>query len=329
LNWARGWKGWFEREFLWGRLKEGVSMGQAKAQIDALDQRFFNDAIEWTQNAIRQSGHETILATYQQMSRANYGRLLYLLQGSVLMVLLIGCLNVANLLVARGFGRKSEFALRAALGGSQFVLIRQMLMECMALALCSCLFGLLLSWSVLSLVNQYLLTDLLSDFSTQSLYLNSSSVLFLFGISLAVGLLLGLFSSVSLVYSKRNLLAAIHEGSSKATSSKSMRLIRSSLVSVQVALTVILLIGAGLLIQSFRKAINTAPGIDTKNVYASKLALSWGNYEEPEKRAAFRKQLETALLEIPGIESVAYSSFLPAIETEKKFTSGLDHPNVS
>ena len=83
----------------------------------------------------------------------------------------------------------------------------------------------------------------------------------------------------------------------------------------------ILLIGAGLLIQSFRKAINTAPGIDTKNVYALKIGLYYGNYEEPEKLSAFRKQLETANLKIPGIESVAYSSFLPTIDIEKNSTS--------
>ncbi|MCZ6674372.1 MAG: ABC transporter permease [Verrucomicrobia bacterium] len=300
--------------YLWGRLKEGVSKEQAKTQIDALDQRYFDRTNADMQEFIRRSQHETRMATFREITQSNQGNSLYLLQGSVLVVLLIGCLNVANLLVARGFGRRSEFAVRTALGASRLILVRQMLIECLVLVLGSCLAGYAFAWVALELVNQYLLTDLLSSSSVETVFLNRSALVFLIGVSLAVAVLLTLFSSISLVFSKRSFLGSIHNGSSKTTSNKTIRLIRSTLISFQVALTVILLIGAGLLIQSFLKAINSDPGFDPKNVYASKVGLPWVNFQKSEQTVSFRTRLKTSLLETPGIDSVAFTSSIPTVD---------------
>lgn len=304
--------------YLWGRIKDGVSIGQAKAQIKALDQRFFERADSNMQEFLTHSKHVTELATYQQILRSNEGRLIYLLQGSVLLVLLIGCLNVANLLLARGFGRKSEFALRSAIGAPRIILVRQLLVEGMVLAFASCLFGYFLTWSIVGLVEEYLLTDLMVDLTIESLSISGASAVFLIGVSLSVGLLLGLFSSVSLLFSKGQLMDPIHEGSSKSTSSKSMRRLRSSLVAAQVGLSIVLLVGASLLIQSFLKATNIDPGIDKENLYVSKVGLAWGKYGRGKdggvSKANFHQQLKPALLEIPGIESVAFTSYLPTLD---------------
>ncbi len=304
---------------IWGRLKPGVTQAQAKAQLDNLDRLHYERSDSELKGFIDRSQYEARMATHQQISANNEGRLLYLLQGSVLMVLLIGCLNVANLLVARGFGRRSEFALRAAVGASRLVLIRQLLIECVVLALASSVIGYGLALGAMGLVREYLSIDLIVYSPEGALSLGSSSLLFLIAVSLGVGLLLGVFASISLLFSKQNLASSMHGESGKATANKSIRYVRSSLVSAQVALTVLLLVGAGLLIQSFQKALNTNPGIETENIYVSKLGLAWGKYEKGEndggaRKIRFRDQFRASLMEIPGVESVTFTPYLPMLD---------------
>ena len=98
------------------------------------------------------------LTTYQDITESRYGNSLYLLQGSMILVLLIGCMNVANLLVARGLRRTAEIAMRRALGAQRWVLYRQLSIECLVIGACSCLMSVLISWALQSVVSRFILS---------------------------------------------------------------------------------------------------------------------------------------------------------------------------
>ena len=163
---------------LWGRLKEGVTIEQAKAQIDVINQRLFERMIPGKQELRKRNQQETLLATSQAIIHSQMGKSLYLLQTSVLVVLIIACLNVANLMIARGMIRRAEYAVRGALGASRRLLFRQILMECLALALASFLIGILIAWPGLTAVNNYLLPDILTTAQTESLFWGTPGILF-------------------------------------------------------------------------------------------------------------------------------------------------------
>ncbi len=296
---------------LWGRLKAGVTVDQAKAQIDALDQRYVQQVSQEQRDSLNRQKHETKLETFQQTRQYRYGASLYLLQGSVLLVLLIGCINILNLQLTRGAGRSTEYAMRKSLGASRLALFRQVLIESGLLSLGSCLLGLLAGWWGLSLVNQFLLPDLWSGLS--SIELSATSVWRVLFLSIGIALLLGVFSIVPVL--KEGLSISIRESSRKTTASRSMVNFRSFLVSSQLALSLILLIGSGLLLQSFFNALNRDSGFDARDVKTASLELSW-NYSSREKVSQFYSRLKTSLRSLPGIESAALATKLPSLEGE-------------
>lgn len=301
---------------IFARVKAEVGKDQAKAQIDALDQRYFERTYEGKKEFIKRSQHETKMATYQEMSQANEGKSLYLLQFTVLVVLLIGCLNVANLLIARGIRRGAEFAIRNAVGASEVEILRQVLMECLAIAFISCIFGSLLVLPTFSVVNHYFITGFFPDYYPDTvLRLNKSSTFFFIGISSVAGILLGVFALTSYFLTRRKFLNPLQEHANNATSNKTIRRVASILVSTQVALSVVLLISAGLFIRSFFAAIISDPGIGTKNIYVSKVGLTWADWKEPERISEFRRRLRSSLQDTPGIEAVAFSLFVPVAES--------------
>ncbi len=259
--------------------------------------------------------HESKIETFQEASAEIYGRSLYLLQGSVLLVFLIGCINVANLQLTRGLGRLSEFAMRKALGASNLALMRQLLMENVTLVMGSCLLSVLVAWGGLILANQYLMSDLLPEISNIGLSL--LSLILTFSLSLAIAALLGFISVIPTF--RGNLTDFIHESGRKATTGKSMKALRSILVSAQVALSLILLSGAGLLMQSFINALNTDAGFDTHNVTTASFGLPSEGYSEPDDVINFRSRLKASLNEIPGVESLTFCRYIPAITSNPNF----------
>ncbi|MCG8526179.1 MAG: ADOP family duplicated permease [Opitutales bacterium] len=299
------------RSRLYGRLKTGVTREQAKTQLDVIDARYYEIAPERMKMFLDSSNHETLMSTLRETNHENLGTSLYLLQGSVLLVLLIGCINVANLLIARSHTRLPEFAMRSSLGASNTILKRERLMECLALAAMSSFVGILIAWVGSGTINRYLLNDLLPSADNLSILSSVDNFVFISALSLAVGLFLGLFSSFS--FTKKRLLAFIHESGGKASSSKPMRIFRSGLVATQLAFTIVLLVGSALLLQSFIKAINSDPGFETDDRFTTSVSLDFQNYGDLERTVAFRQSLETSLKTIPAVESVALSSGIPGI----------------
>ena len=300
---------------LWGRLKPGISIAQAQAQVNVLDKRFYDRTIPLLQDYLDRHQHESKIETFQEASADIFGRSLYLLQGSVLLVFLIGCINIANLQLTRGLGRLSEFAMRKALGASHLALMRQLLMENVALVIGSCFLGILLAWGGLIITNQYLIRDLLPQIA--NIGLSNFSLFLTFGLSTAVAVLLGFISLIPVL--RENLTDFIHEGGRKATTGKSMKALRSILVSAQVALSLILLSGAGLLMQSFIHALNTDAGFDSHNISTTSFGLPSLAYNDSDDIIKFRSDLKAILNEIPSIGSLSFSSNIPVIYNDENW----------
>ncbi len=294
---------------LWARLKPGASILDAKAQVDALDRRFAETASERITDWMRTHQHESKIETFQQSRLDELGRPLSLLRGGLLLVLLIGCVNVINLQLNRGLNRLPEFAMREALGASKFALVRRLVVECFALVLCGCLAGMFFAWGGIFWVNQIFLKDMLPAVDWVSI--DSSAVGSALALSAVVGVVIGLFSAAAIC--RENLNAAIREYGGKTTASKWMQTLKSGLVSGQLAMTLVLLIAAGLLLQSFNKALNGDSGFDAQEVVTASIKLPDTSYGDTESVIDLYTRLEESIKGMPGVESFALVAYLPAL----------------
>jgi putative ABC transport system permease protein len=283
-----------------GRLKTGISLEQAQAVMETisrqLEQEYPNANTGWSVKLIPQ--HEMMVGDIQ--------RTLLLLLGAVGFVLLIACANVANLSLARGAARRKEVAIRVALGATRLRLIRQHLTESILLALVGGGLGVLLAlWSVSLLVTS--LPDTMPR--TDEIGIDGRVLSFTCLVSILTGILFGL--APALQGSKPELNEALKEGGGKATESHGRNRLRGLLVVSEVALSLVLLAGAGLLIKSFWHLQQVNPGFNYENALAIRLSLS--NYKYPEKKqlAAFYQQALARLETLPGVTSAGASTLLP------------------
>jgi putative ABC transport system permease protein len=234
---------------------------------------------------------------------------LKLLGGAVLCVLLIGCANVANLLLARGSARRRELAVRAALGASRARLVRQLLGECLALSLAAGLAGWGLAAGGLRFIRAFVAdADVIPRLGEVSLDLRV--VGFAVIASAGAALLAGLLPAVSA--SRLALVDALKDGSRGHTSASGARL-RPLLVALEVALAVMLLSGAGLLVRSLSRLIDVDPGFTAQGVATMPVSLSGPRYEAPAARITFFKRLTERVAALPGVESAGAISFIPMV----------------
>jgi putative ABC transport system permease protein len=280
------------------RLKPGVAPAQAQAEVEAIALRL--QALYPKTNA-KQSLY---LAPLQDRLVGNIKLTLLVLLGAVGCVLLIACANVANLLLTAAASRQKEFAVRAALGAGRGRIVRQLLTESLGLALMGGLGGVLLAnWGV----------KLLVAFSAA--YLPRAGEVQInapvFGFTLAVALLTGfLFGLVPALQSSRiNLTDSLKEGGRGVGGAERHRTL-SLLVVGEMALAVVLLVGAGLLINSFVRLGQVSPGFDEKNLLTARLDLP-NPYAEPEKKQQFFEQLQHRVAALPGVEAVGMITELP------------------
>jgi putative ABC transport system permease protein len=231
-----------------------------------------------------------------------------MLVASVGFVLLIACANVANLLLARAAGRRQEVAVRAALGAARGRLVRQMLTESLVLALMGSALGTLLAWGAVQAVRVLGPADIPR---LAHLRVDVPFFAFTLGVAVLAGVLFGLMPAIRL--SSTNEMQAIKQGA--AFPSSGLRLfgpngVRSVLAMTEIALAMMLLVGAGLLINSFLKLTGVNPGYDPRNVLAFQVPLPEARYS-PQARDAFYEQMIDRLRALPGVTSAAVANSLP------------------
>jgi putative ABC transport system permease protein len=291
---------------LFGRLKPGVTIGQADAEAKVMEKRYVDAGPPPLKAFVERSGMTMNVGGVQEQRVAPVRPTLLLLQGGVIFVLLIGCVNVANLLLVRSNARQSELAIRSALGASRATIARQFLMESLLLTSLGALLGLGVAWGALRMTNYYLARMLPQSLPAS---LDWRVLGFAIALTAVVGLLIGLIPVFHIL--RTNLAAVIQSSSRGSSSSRGVRALSGALIVAQVAVALMLLTGAGLLIQSFFEALKVDTGLQASNVVTARIALTRQHRASDEASKAIRDRLVQAMKEIPGVTSVAMSASTP------------------
>ena len=293
-----------------GRLKPGVTRAQAQADLDVIANQ-----IEQQFPDMSGYGVNVVLALEQTVGAIR--RSLMTLFVAVLFVLLIACANVANLLLARAAGRRREVAVRAALGAGRWRIVRQLLTESMLLAVLGGALGVLLAWWGLRL-----LVDLspANIPRLENIRLDGRVLWFSLGLSLLTGLIFGLAPALQTTHLK--LGETLKEGGRTEAGGRSAQLIRGALIVAEVALTLVLLAGAGLLIRSFWRLQQVDPGFKAENLLTLRLSLPRSRYTDDAKAVSFFEQLQERLSALPGVVAVSATTdiMLRRLATSSSFT---------
>jgi predicted permease len=280
------------------RLNSGVSMAQAQEEMSAIQDHL----VQLYPDANKGLGASVV--PLRQVLIGDVSGTLLVLFGAVGLVLLIACANVANLLLARSVGRTREFAIRAALGASRSRTVRQLLTECALLSLGGAALGLTIAnWGV-----RPVLTGMTGSLPRgENIGVNISVLLFTLFVSIAVAVLFGLVPALK--DSKTDLQSALKEGGRGATTARHG--VQNSLVILQMALTLMLLVGAGLLFRTIHRMSDTNPGFDTQHVITFKVGLSPSvNKTASGMRTAYRQLLER-LRTLPGVQAADFTYIVP------------------
>jgi putative ABC transport system permease protein len=286
-----------------GRLKPGVSLAQAQAEMKLLAA---NLEKEYPDNNANQSA--IVLPLHRDLVADSREPLLILL-AAVGCVLLIACANVANLMLARAAARYKEIAVRTALGAGRARLIRQLLTESLLLSLGGGLLGLMLAWWGVEVLLHFVPEGLprMSDIS-----LDRWTLSFTFAVSLLTGVVFGL--APALQASKVDLTEAMKDGARGSGGSAKTRL-RGALVVGEVAMALTLLIGAGLLMQTFLKLQHVNLGFDARNVLTATVELPETQYATPEQKINFYQRLQERVRALPGVTQASAILPLPISDT--------------
>ncbi|UCC74660.1 MAG: ABC transporter permease [Gemmatimonadota bacterium] len=290
----RRWHNWL----LVGRLKPGVDIEQAQVEVDVISAQL---EAEYPDS---NTGKALLLTDLRGAVVESYRDSLLLLMGAVALVLLIACGNVAGLLLARGSARRAELSLRAALGASGSRLLRQLLTESLVLAVVAGVLGTLLAGWFQDLLVRPVSLGLPNALSAE---LSGSALGFALLLSLATGLLFG--AAPALRASRREVVEDLKSGA-RTTDAGGARF-RSGLVVAQVAISIMLLIGAGLLMRSFASVTGVDPGFRPGKLLTAEMQLPGTEYGELERRIQFYSGLQERIQAIPGVEGVTLADRLP------------------
>lgn len=286
-----------------GRLKDGKTVSEAQSEMDLIAGR-----IEQQHNDSH-AGVKARVVPLQEEVIGNVRPILLVLLGAVGFVLLIACANVASLLLTRALSRQKEVAIRSALGASRWRVIRQLLTESLLLSLVGGAGGLLIAyWGVPALVSVLPQSQLNAMPFLKSLHINGGVLAFSFGLSLLTGLIFGLAPAVQ--SSKLDLNEALKEGG-RQTSMGSGHRLRSAMVVTEISLAVVLLIGAGLMMKSLLRLLQTNVGFSTENVLTMTVILPPAKYMENSQRINFNDQLRERVQSLPGVSGAGTVNILP------------------
>lgn len=288
------------------RLKPGVTMAQANARLRLAADQFRR---LYGENSLPRDGGFGVVSLQSQQI-GDTGSRLFVLWGAVAFVLLIACANVANLLLARAAARKREFTTRAALGAGRGQIIRQLLVESLTLSLTGGLIGLGLGFAGVRLllrINPGDIPRIGGDGAGITLDLNI--VLFTLLISIFTGLVFGLFPAISA--SRGNLAAALNENGTHASMGVRSGKLRSALVIAEMALTVVLVIGAALLVRTFMNLEGVDPGFTMHNVMSLSMSISGSRFQTTAPVAQVIRDGTDRLRSLPGVADAGVSNCLP------------------
>ncbi|MGC9949920.1 MAG: ABC transporter permease [Bryobacteraceae bacterium] len=285
------------------RLAPGVSAGQAEAEMDVRDRQYKreNPGMPDADPAMAVRARDL-----QEQTVAHVRTAVLILCGAVGLLLLIACANVAALLLSRALSRRKEIAIRAALGARRTALIGQLLAESILLAVAGGALGIALSAAgtqALAALGQGSLPRV------EEIGIDWRVIAFTSGLSLVTGVLFGLFPAMQL--SRQDLNPVLRSEGRGSAGGRRRNRARGALVVAQVALSMILLVGAGLLIRSFVRLRSVSAGFDARNVLTMSISLPPARYAKAPQMAAFYDQMVKRVAGMPGVESAAVCSALP------------------
>jgi putative ABC transport system permease protein len=294
------------RNFHWlgaiGRLKSGVTFEQARSQLDAIGARIAQDYPD------SNKGWGVTLDRYADVVVGPQLRQsLYVLLSAVGMLLLIGCANLANLTLARGTSREREVAVRAALGAGRGRLVRQFLTENLLLASIGGVVGVGLGFAMM--VGLKVLLPPFTLPRDASVAMDIRVLVFAFLLSVTTGVIFGL--APALQATKPDLAGAMREGGRGVGGDAGRRRLRGALVVVEVALSFMLLVGAGLLVRSFFQMMNVELGFDATNVLTMRLPVATSRFETPDRLTAYIREVVERVNAVPGVVAAAAADALP------------------
>ena len=296
-----------------GRLKPGVSLEQAQAEV-----RTIALGMEWNQNRGSADRPPRLMriTPLQADTIGTAGPMLWVLLGAVALLLIVACVNVASLFLARGTAREAELAIRATLGCTRLRLIRQLLIESLLLSIGGGLAGLALA----HVVTRALLTAApetvvraMASSGGGSWFGGSPIGLTVFAFSAAIAIAAGIAFGIApaLQFARVSLEGVLREAGRSASGSRHHTRARNVLVAGQIALALVLLTGAGLLLRSFDRLRSVALGVQHVNVITFEVNLPSGRYALPESRARFHREFQARVAALPGVRAVGAVSRLP------------------
>ncbi|HEV8039118.1 MAG TPA: ABC transporter permease [Bryobacteraceae bacterium] len=288
--------------YVYGRLKPGTSMQQARAEITALSAELERRYPKTN------AGHGVMINPLRESIDQVTGRFTIILLGAATFVLLLACANVANLQLARSTARQREIGLRAALGASRFRIARELLTESVVIGMLGGSVGMLLANWDLHITKAAIPVQVFHWVAgLKTWHMDASTVVFGFALSLAAGVACSLPAIYHLLrqHDRTGLNDVLKEGGRTSSSGTSRSRARSTLVVVEVALSLVLLIGAGLMVRTFQRILALNLGYDPKNMLITDVWLSATNYPDGARMAHFFEQVLDGLNTIPGVESAA------------------------
>ncbi len=298
-----------------GLLKSGVTISQAQAELDTIAARLA------TQFPETNRGWNQKLEPLHSVVVGNVRPAFFVLIGAVALVLLIACANIASLILARNTVRRREIAIRTALGAGRFRLVRQLLTESLVLALAGGVAGIFVATAGV---------ELLKQLGPQSLprleeaNVNGVVLAFTFAMAIFTGLLFGL--GPALKASRRDLTQSLKEGGSSGHSRAKHRA-HNTLVVAEVALSLVVLIASGLLLNSFWRLMRAPLGFDPANVLTTEVSLLSPRYDDRQRRESFFRELQERIQSAPGAAAAGFISELPLSgEGNDTFFTIIEHP---
>ncbi len=304
-------RGWNQASVI-GRLAPGVTLQQARAEMQAIQQSLAATYID-DKNLTAVS-----LVPEMESVTGDLKRPLGILFGAVCVLLLIACANVAGLLVARSLARRPELALRAALGASRAQIVGQLLIESLTLSVLGGALGFALAAGSLRIARSVLPSGLPR---LHELALNPRVFLFALGASLVTGLLFGVLPA----WFSSNLdpAVALRHGSRTSTAGVSRTRLHSLLVIAETALGLVLLVGAGLLLRSFDRVLSVDPGFDPRHLLTFKVGMPEKRFDA-QRRKEFSQQLQARFAALPGVSKAAYGYPLPMSQNDMSVAFSID-----